>query len=145
MEGNPPGMAVDFQHLLKQHTYSNGPEQIPSCSPPVSLPAHDSSTLARFVSHPSQGVTTGDVCVCVSSQVYRTGRNTIMSPASVGSQHLMSKRHKTDADLVLGTQDRCRSTVCFAAHRLSWTLTRLQKRSVQMEQNLPLELFQVRQ
>lgn len=42
---------------------------------PFSLPAHDSSTLAHFVSHPSQGVTTGNVCVFVwAGQFYRAGR-----------------------------------------------------------------------
>lgn len=105
---------------------------------PISLPEHDSSTLERFISHPSQRVTTGNVCVSVwAGQVYRAGSSTITSPASVGSQHLLNSnvhsRHMRDTD----------SQCYFAAHRLLWTLTRLQKRSVQVEQNPPLKPCQI--
>lgn len=101
---------------------------------PISLPTYDSSILAHFVSHPSQCVTTGSACVSVwAGQVYRAGSNTIMSSASVGSQHCLLQVHKRDAD------SRC----CFAAQRLSWTLAMLQKLSVQVEQNLPLKPCQV--
>lgn len=105
---------------------------------PISLPAHDSSTPEHFVSHPSQRVTTGNVCVSVwAGQVYGAGCSTVTSPASMGSQHLLNSnvhsRHTRD------TNSQC----CFAAHRLLWTLTRLQKRSVQVEQNPPLKPCQI--
>lgn len=80
------------------------------------------------------------LCFCVSRSGLQGRQKHHHKPfftglPAVAEQQCALQVHKRDAD----------SQYCFAAYRLLWTLTRLQKCSVQVEQNLPLKLCQVQQ